>query len=285
MNVNLTDAPPGWLPINRHPMLVARQLPRAGWISHDLPHGDISPPHQHERGHLVYAASGILSVTTRRGRWICPANRAAWTPARVVHHHQAYGRTDMRIVFIAPSLARALPNRPAVLAVSALARESLLALTGDRPYRPATRTRLRHLLVEEVSTSSEQPLHLPEPEDDRLRALACLLRDNPADTAPLATLGHTVGASERTLSRLFRSELGMSFRQWRTQLRLHHALVLLSSGHSVTSTAHACGWSNPSTFIHAFTSAIGQTPGRYQHDLRHGAEGRPEDGRPAVKPP
>ncbi|MYT28267.1 helix-turn-helix domain-containing protein [Streptomyces sp. SID8354] len=248
-------------------MLVARHLPRAGWISHDLTHGDISPPHQHERGHLVYAASGILSVTTQRGRWICPANRAAWTPARTEHQHQAHGRTDMRIVFIAPSLARALPDRPAVLAISGLAREVLLALTGSRTYRPATRTRLRTILVDEVSTSSEQPLHLPEPQDDRLRALARLLHDNPANTAPLVALGQAVGASERTLSRLFHDELGMSFHQWRTQLRLHHALVLLSEGHTVTTTAHACGWSNPSTFIHAFTVAIGQTPGRYQRLL------------------
>ncbi|MFE6690224.1 helix-turn-helix transcriptional regulator [Streptomyces sp. NPDC057743] len=173
----------------------------------------------------------------------------------------------MRIVFVAPSLARALPNGPAVLGVSGLARGILLALTGSRAYRPATRTRLRNILVEEVSASTEQPLHLPEPQDDRLRALARLLHDDPANTAPLAALGQAVGASERTLSRLFHNELGMSFHQWRTQLRLHHALILLSDGHTVTTTAHACGWSNPSTFIHAFTAAIGQTPGRYQQDL------------------
>ncbi|MFB7629418.1 helix-turn-helix transcriptional regulator [Streptomyces sp. NPDC056149] len=155
-----------------------------------------------------------------------------------------------------------------MLGVSGVAREILLALTGSRFHRTTIRTRLRNLLVEEVSTSSEQPLHLPEPQDDRLRALARLLHDDPANTVPLAALGQAVGASERTLSRLFRNELGMSFHQWRTQLRLHHALILLSDGHTVTTTAHACGWSNLSTFIHAFTAAIGETPGRYQQDLR-----------------
>ncbi|MGW1564309.1 helix-turn-helix domain-containing protein, partial [Streptomyces sp. NPDC002144] len=34
-------------------------------------------------------------------------------------------------------------------------------------------------------------------------------------------------------------------------------------------TAVACGWSNPSSFIDAFTEVVGQTPGRYQADLRH----------------
>ncbi|MGE3620830.1 MAG: helix-turn-helix transcriptional regulator, partial [Acidimicrobiia bacterium] len=110
----------------------------------------------------------------------------------------------------------------------------------------------------------EEPLHLPEPGDGRLRAVTDLLHHDPADDRGLAQLGRAVGASERTLSRLFQAELGMGFRQWRTQLRLHHALVHLAAGDSITRTAAACGWSNPSTFIEAFSAALGQTPGRYR---------------------
>ena len=29
-------------------------------------------------------------------------------------------------------------------------------------------------------------------------------------------------------------------------------------------TATACGWSNPSTFIDAFTALLGETPSRYR---------------------
>src|SRR5260370_1076097 len=82
--------------------------------------------------------------------------------------------------------------------------------------------------------------------DVRQRAIAALRRADPAETRTLADLGMMVGASDRTLSRLFRQEAGMSFPQWRTQLRLQHALVLLADGTPVTSTALACGWSNPS---------------------------------------
>ncbi|MGN9788106.1 helix-turn-helix domain-containing protein [Nonomuraea sp. ZG12] len=79
-----------------------------------------------------------------------------------------------------------------------------------------------------------------------------------------------IGASERTLSRLFHMELSMSFRRWRITLRIHHALAHLTDGMSVTETAVACCWSSPSSFIDAFTEVIGQTPGRYQADLRNG---------------
>ena len=94
-----------------------------------------------------------------------------------------------------------------------------------------------------------------------------LLHADPSSQATLAELGQTVGASERTLSRLFHTELNMGFRQWRAQLRIHQSLVHLAEGHSVTDTAIACGWSNPSTFIEAFTGTLGQTPGRFQGDL------------------
>ncbi|WP_083913466.1 AraC family transcriptional regulator [Nocardia concava] len=235
--------------------------------AHLWPSGGTSAAHSHPRGHLVYAARGVLSVHTEAGTSIVPANRIAWTPAEFAHYHRAHGDTDMRILFLPPALARAIPDRPAILAVSDLARELVLALTGpdaERRYDNAAQTRLRRVLVDEFQDSHEQPLQLPEPRDDRLRALAQRLYDHPADNTSLAELGRAIGASSRTLSRLFQTELGMTFYEWRTQLRIYHALILLAEGHDATHTAHACGWSNPSHFIAAFTNLVGTTPGRYR---------------------
>jgi len=241
---------------------------------HLWPSGETSAAQSHARGHLVYAASGVLAVHTERGTSVVPANRVAWTPAGFTHDHRAHGDTDMRIVFLAPSLARLMPDHPAVFLASDLAREVLLVLTGPRNYddtapdysRPARArlSRLLRVLVDELREAHEQPMHLPEPRDDRLRAIARMLYENPADNTSLAALGKTIGASSRTLSRLFRNELGMTFYEWRTQLRIYHALVLLADGHDTTRTAYACGWANPSSFIAAFTDIIGTTPGRYR---------------------
>jgi AraC-like DNA-binding protein len=218
----------------------------------------------HSRGHLVYAAQGVLSVRTERGTSIVPANRVGWTPAGFNHQHRAHGHTDMRIVFLPPSLARLLPDRPAVFTVSGLARELLLALTGSSERDRAADVRLRRVLVDALREAAEQPLQLPEPRDDRLQAVALQLYENPGDTRSLARLGQAVGASSRTLSRLFHDELGMAFYEWRTQLRVYHALVLLADGHDTSHVAHACGWSNPSSFIAAFATLVGTTPGRYR---------------------
>jgi AraC-like DNA-binding protein len=219
----------------------------------------------------VYAATGVLAVHTEHGTSIVPANRVAWIPAGFTHHNRAHGDTDMRIVFLMPALARLLPAHPAVFLTSGLAREALLALTGPRNYDSAVpdysssaRARLVRVVVDELREAPEQPLQLPEPDDDRLQAITRILHENPANNASLAELGKSIGASTRTLSRLFRNELGMTFYEWRTQLRIYHALIFLAGGRDTAQTAYACGWSNPSGFIVAFATILGTTPGRYR---------------------
>lgn len=248
------------MPENRHDSLAPEQILL-------LDHAERTPVHLHAMGHLVYPATGVLSLVTDDGSWIAPSNRVVWIPAGFRHRHRAHGTTDMRVVFLPAELAGLLPERPAVLAMSALAREAALTLTGDPSRSPESRDRLRRVIIEDVSAAPEQPLHLPEPHDDRLRALTRLVERDLSTPETLERLGRRVGASGRTLSRLFRQEVGMSFRQWRIQLRVHRALLLLTDGISVVDTAAACGWANPSAFIDAFTELVGQTPGRYQRSL------------------
>lgn len=224
--------------------------------------------HRHAEGQLVYCASGALATTTAYGTWIAPANRVTWTPPGFQHAHRCHGDTDVRIVVLPAELCARLPRHPSVCAVGPLLREAILALTDRHETRPEVYARLRAVLVDELVETAEQSLHLPEPRDDRLRAVTELLHQDPAQMTTLAEFGRAVGAGERTLTRLFHRELGMSFLKWRTMLRIHRALVHLADGRSVTDTSIACGWSNPTSFIEAFTTLTGQTPGRYQAGLR-----------------
>ena len=59
------------------------------------------------------------------------------------------------------------------------------------------------------------------------------------------------------------SETGLTFGQWRQQLRLLAALELLGAGESVTAVAFSVGYDDVSSFIAAFKAAMGVTPSRY----------------------
>jgi AraC-like DNA-binding protein len=157
-------------------------------------------------------------------------------------------------------------DRPTLLAVSPLLREVLLALTATPAPLAGERAQLEAVAFDQLHPAPAAGSYLlPEPDDDRLAVIADIPRDCPGDPRSLAQLGHLVGASERTLSRLFRAHTGMSFPQWRAQLRLHAALIDLTAGTPVGDVAHRCGYSTPSAFIAAFRNAFGTTPGAYLH--------------------
>src|SRR3978361_2583359 len=41
--------------------------------------------HMHREAQLVYAARGMMQVTTPKGRWLVPPDRAVWVPALCEH--------------------------------------------------------------------------------------------------------------------------------------------------------------------------------------------------------
>jgi AraC-like DNA-binding protein len=234
-----------------------------------MAHREDVAAHFHDFGQLRYAASGVLITTTEAGTWTAPANRITWMPPFRVHSSRAYGATDIRLLNVRAPLAERLPPEPSVFVASALMREAYLAVINDQEPAGSPRTcLLLEVVAIELARAPRESLRLPEPDDTRLRAVTALLRADPANPATLAQLGRKTGTSERTLSRLFSSELSMSFHQWRTLLRIQQALLELGDGTSVTDTAIRLGWANPSSFIEAFTELVGETPGRYRVTAR-----------------
>jgi AraC-like DNA-binding protein len=217
--------------------------------------------HFHDRAQLIYPGVGVLQVFTEGGSWIVPPLRGVWVPAGVAHAHRARGRTDLLSVGFAASIDPFGDSGPVVVDVSPLLREVVLELTGANELPAITRRLLRKVALDQLRRLRILPFELPRPRDDRLLWIVEQLSSDPSDRRTLAQLGREVGASERTLSRLFRRETGMSFPQWRGQLRLQHAQLLLAGGESVTATAHACGYRSTSAFIEAFRAAFGATPG------------------------
>ncbi|RRS00539.1 AraC family transcriptional regulator [Glycomyces terrestris] len=219
--------------------------------------------HRHTGHQLIYPRRGILRVFTTSGVWVVPPSQGAWMPAGTAHSHRAFGATEMRAILFDVDDEGPFLDRPTVLAFTPLLREAVTALTDDAAMPADTRGRLARVVLDLLRGVEAPQRFLPAPSDPRLRDVVALLENDPADRRTLARLGAAVGASERTLSRLFREEAGMTFAQWRAQFRLHHALVLLASSQQVTRIAGACGYASPSAFINAFRSSFGMTPGEY----------------------
>src|ERR1700741_35208 len=55
--------------------------------------------HMHREAQLVYAAKGTMQVTTPKGRWLVPPDRAVWVPARLAHAIDVLADIDMRTLY------------------------------------------------------------------------------------------------------------------------------------------------------------------------------------------
>ncbi len=222
--------------------------------------------HTHQRAQLLYAVSGVMRVTTENGVWVVPPQRAVWIPPGIEHHVKAQGTPlSLRSLYIDVSKRPDLPGECCVVTVSPLLRELVLAamsIIADPPT-DSSDGRLIAVLLDQIEVLPMASLHLPMIKDKRLRPLADELMENPGNPRTLDEWSTHVGASERTLARIFIKETGMTFGHWRQQVRLLDALARLARGDSVTEVAYDSGYASQSAFISMFKKALGKTPKKY----------------------
>ncbi len=234
-------------------------------MAKDYPDGWVQPRHSHRRAQLVYASSGVMTIHTPQGVWTVPPDRALWIPPDIDHQIEMSGTVAMRTLYVEPEAASGLPDVCAVVAVSGLLRELILRVV-EIPLlydEGGAGGRIAGLIFDELRTLPSLPLHLPSPRDARLQRLCTAVRQRPADSRTLQAWGREVGASARTLARLFRDETGLTFGRWRAQARLLSALGRLAGGEKVTTVALDLGYDSPSAFTALFRRHFGVPPSRY----------------------
>jgi AraC-like DNA-binding protein len=241
-------------------------------LTYDFRHGHVVPEHFHPEDQLVYACRGVMTVRTSEGTWVVPAQRAVWIPARTPHSIVMSGAVSMRTLYLRAHMVRRLPRACCVVNVSSLLQELVLQACKSRTLnrRSKVQRHLIDLIVDQLETVQTVPLQLPSPSDPRAVRVAEALRLDPSDPRALENICRKVGASKRTIERLFQLETNLSLGKWRQQLRLMRSLELLAAGEKITHAALEAGYSTPSAFIAMFRSTLGVTPGRYFASSQNG---------------
>ena len=222
--------------------------------------------HMHREAQLVYAAKGTMQVTTPKGRWLVPPDRAVWVPARLAHAIDVLADIEMRTLYF--DLDWLSHNRrdrglegEFVVRVSALLHQAILALfdEGGTPERTALLIRLALL---ELRPAGDSATFVPLPQEPRCRRAADLVLRDPAGAHEIEDLARAVGTSVRTLSRLFASETKLSFKSWYQRARIVAAIERLSMDDTVPikQLASDLGYASVPAFSQAFRQVTGKTP-------------------------
>lgn len=221
--------------------------------------------HRHLRGQFFYVEKGLLTLRTSEGAMMLPPHRVGWLPPGVLHTVRKIEATCGWGVFVAPEAACGLPTHTCVLGANDLMRAlvhraSTWVMQDDLDQE---QERVLGVLMDEMRRAPQEPLHLNMPTDRRLQRIALAVLEHPDDVRTLEDWADWAGLSPRTVTRLFRSETGNSFAQWRQQARLTRALERLAGGEAVASVADALGYASVSAFVAMFRRSFGQSPGRY----------------------
>ncbi len=221
--------------------------------------------HTHGRGQFVYAASGVVILSTPYGNWVAPPERAVWTPAGMPHSVRMIGAVETRSVLLDEETARLLGPKSAVLSVSPLLRQLLIA-AADLPleYDLASRDGLvMSLLAAELAQAPHVALSVPFPTSPKLAARCHAFLETPDIHATIDIWCGELGMDRRAFTRAFRRETGMSFGEWRQQACLLVALPRLAADESVTAIALDLGYDSPAAFSTMFRRLLGVPPSRY----------------------
>lgn len=226
--------------------------------------------HAHEEAQLIYVTRGVLRILTPVGIWTLPPFHGIWLPPTVPHELHAIGEVVVRSAYVAPGADSVLDARTQcrVLHIGQLLDALVVGLTeetvesvdhNDRRASLATQLFLLELSRAPELTSGTLPL----PNDRRLRSICEQLLCYPQNNDTIERWGERVGASNRTVARLFKEETGLSFGQWRQQLRLVEAVARLALDVPVATIASELGYQSSSAFISMFKKTLGDTPQRY----------------------
>jgi len=240
-------------------------LPRPLYArAESLSAGSWTPTHRHDWVQFSYAISGVLGVHTEQGSFFAPPQWGVWIPAGLDHEVVTSTRAEMRSLYVRTQNSLWAPDRCRVLEVTPLARELIKAfclLPVDYREQNSSEGRLVQVLLDQLAGLPEVGFSLPLPRHARLLALCNELVEDPGQPITLTDWAARLNMSEKTLTRLFQRETGLSFRGWRQRARLLASLNRLEEGGSVTSTALDCGYDSTSAFIAAFKTLFGFTPG------------------------
>jgi AraC-like DNA-binding protein len=237
-------------------------------LARSYPRGARIDPHRHDWSQVLYAVSGVMWVETGQEALVVPPQRAVWLPPDTVHAIRMMSAVEMRNLYLRDADVQHLSRQSEVFEINKLLRELIATLAEREAERDDEYLDVAYRLVAlELGHAARysQRIPLPDKSDRRLDVLCRAVIENPSVDISFEQHAASVGASVRTLSRLFTQALGIGFAEWRRQVQLAIAVSKLSEGHSVSAVAHALGY-RPSSFSDMFRRELGISPSEFGRD-------------------
>src|SRR5689334_9954407 len=125
--------------------------------------GFVDPMHSHNHAQLLYASSGVMSVTTESSAFVIPPQRAIWLPAHMAHEVSCRGHVSLRTLYVDETMT-GLASRPCqVIEVSDFLKALIVEMSRvDKAYGDADREMaIAKVLIHELTQMPAAPYSAP----------------------------------------------------------------------------------------------------------------------------
>ncbi|WP_150467303.1 AraC family transcriptional regulator [Francisella sp. SYW-9] len=241
------------------PFLIKSESPVFG-ISHDgSPFVDGS--HQHIEAQLMYCSKGIIEAQVSEKVFLIPPTNAIWIPGNVPHSTLSKNPVNYRSVYFCEEKLDNLPKIPQVISISPLLRELILEICNFEGRLSIEQKNIITVLIDQLNLAKQQNYILEIPNESIIKSIYKYVIENLSEALLLDQVAKNFAMSSKSLTRLFQKHVGMTFEQWKQQVKILEAISLLSQETTTTTqVAQALGYSSDSAFIHRFKKMTGKTP-------------------------
>lgn len=232
----------------------------------------------HRKARLLYADGGIIHIFTATKHWYLPGRFYMWIPANTAYHLESSSSHIHLYSFYFKEQEGGHPVLldPNIFLSNDLMREMFLfardwkgGISRKKSYSRYCLLRAMMAIIPEMSPPIDAfPMQHPYPKSEKLRRVARYLNMYIDQAFTIEQVAAQFGMSSRSLSRLFKEDMGISYIRFLRAIRIAKALELMAENtYSILEIAMRIGYSELSSFSNIFTRVTGIRPSVYMSKI------------------
>lgn len=262
------------IPSDKYLELIDAQ-PRSIYVLHEKAERKW-PQHQHNKAQLTYVQGGIAYIFIGSNTYVIPARHFIWVPKGLEHYILArHPSSSIRTLYFPSRGDNAHPfyNKLGIHPINKLVYEMIIHTekwAGNIQPGDTAFSFLKAIkdLLPELGTRT-QPLAMPTSTNSRLQPIIQYLRANQSQPLTLESVGREFGMSQRSLTRLFKSNLEISFLQYLKRVRMVAAIeMILQTDMHLSQIAYATGYSSLAAFSTTFYQLANMRPSEFARRVK-----------------
>lgn len=261
--------------INATDFLIAiDRIPESVYVMHER-NEFLLPQHAHQKGQLIYIEGGVAYIHLVEKTLIIPARHYVWIPKGMKHYIEMHKSVVIISVYFYADDDDLHPffNKGGIYPINALLMQMLSYTTrwegdvvpGDKafPFLAGIKN-----ILPDISRKA-LPIAVPTTENERMQPVIRYINDHLFEPLTLTELCDNTGFSERTLARLFKQTMKISFLQYFKLLRMIKAIeMMLQTDKSMSEIAYTLGYNNLSAFSNIFYQLTKTRPSDFARQLQ-----------------